>query len=265
MDGEARNVAARPIGLSTPVQAQLHAIDAARELSDSNGIMLTAFFKSLGQLGDRAILAALGWTILCAVLIFGLTGWGLWQGLAWAMARYGGPLGEYAEWTGVLAAIMTIIAFWFWWRVVAIAVLQLFADRIVIAVERKHYPQAAVSARDLPLGPSMAMALRSLGRAILYNALALPFALILLFTGVGAPMLFLAVNAVLVGRDLDEMVAARHPGLASGTAPRTSRFVLGLIANLLLLVPLVNLLAPIIAAAMATHIFHQRKATGVQP
>ncbi len=225
-------------------------------------MMLNAFFKSLGQLGDRAILGALFWTILCAVLIFVVTGWALWQGLAWAMAEYGGPLSGYAAWTGLLAAVATIIAFWFWWRVVAIAVLQLFADRIVIAVERKHYPQAAASARDLPIGPSIAMALRSLGRALLYNLIALPFALILLFTGVGAPMLFLAVNAVLVGRDLDEMVAARHPHLGLERASRTSRFVLGLVANLLLLVPLVNLLAPIIAAAMATHLFHQRAAGG---
>ncbi len=222
--------------------------------------MLTAFFKSLAQLGDRAIMGALAWTLALAALIFALTGWGLWQGLAWAMASYGGPLSGYAEWTGVLAVVATIIAFWFWWRVVAIAVLQLFADRIVIAVERKHYPQAAASARDLPWGPSLAMALRSLGRALLYNAIALPFALVLLFTGVGAPMLFLGVNAVLVGRDLDEMVSARHPGLAAEPSPRTSRFVLGLIANLLLLVPLVNLFAPIIAAAMATHLFHQRRA-----
>ncbi len=224
--------------------------------------MISAFFKSLGQLGDRAILGALFWTVLCAVLIFAASGWALWQGLAWAMARYGGPLSDYAAWTGVIAAFGTIIAFWFWWRVVAIAVLQLFADRIVIAVERRHYPEAAASARDLPLGPSLAMALRSLGRAVLYNLLALPFALILLFTGIGAPMLFLGVNAILVGRDLDEMVAARHPGLAGAAGSRTSRFVLGLVANLLLLVPLVNLLAPIIAAAMATHLFHQREARG---
>ncbi len=224
--------------------------------------MISAFFKSLGQLGDRAILSALLWTVLCAVLIFVLSGWALWQALAWATARYGGPLSDYAGWTGVIAAFGTIIAFWFWWRVVAIAVLQLFADRIVIAVERKHYPQAAASARDLPWGPSLTMALRSLGRALLYNALALPFALILLFTGVGAPMLFLAVNAVLVGRDLDEMVAARHPALDQTAPSRTSRFVLGLVANLLLLVPLVNLFAPIIAAAMATHLFHQRGAGG---
>lgn len=224
--------------------------------------MISAFFKSLGQLGDRAILSALLWTVLCAVLIFVLSGWALWQALAWATAQYGGPLSDYAGWTGVIAAFGTIIAFWFWWRVVAIAVLQLFADRIVIAVERKHYPQAAASARDLPWGPSLTMALRSLGRALLYNALALPFALILLFTGVGAPMLFLAVNAVLVGRDLDEMVTARHPALDQTAPSRTSRFVLGLVANLLLLVPLVNLFAPIIAAAMATHLFHQRGAGG---
>ena len=224
--------------------------------------MLTAFFKSLAQLGDRAILAALGWTVACALLVFAASGWALWQALAWAMAHYGGPLAGYAEWTGLLALVMTIIAFWFWWRVVAIAVLQLFADRIVIAVERKHYPQAAASAVDLPFGPSLAMALRSLGRALLYNAIALPFALILLFTGVGAPMLFLAVNAVLVGRDLTEMVAARHPGPVDPASSRINRFVLGLIANLLLLVPLGNLLAPIIAAAMATHLFHQRRAPG---
>ena len=42
----------------------------------------------------------------------------------------------------------------------------------------------------------------------------------------------------------------------------TLRRELGLFANLLLLVPLVNLLAPIIAAAMATHLFHQRAAGG---
>ncbi|MDM7957173.1 EI24 domain-containing protein [Blastomonas sp.] len=231
-------------------------------MPDTRAAMLSAFFKSLGQLGDRAILGALAWTIAFSVLIFGLTGWGLWQGLAWAMTRYGGPLSGYAEWTGVLAVIATIIAFWFWWRVVAIAVLQLFADRIVIAVERKHYPHAAERAVDLPLAPSLMMALRSLGRALLYNALALPFALVLLFTGVGAPMLFLAVNAVLVGRDLADMVAARHALPGTQAQSRTSRFVLGLIANLLLLVPLVNLFAPIIAAAMATHLFHQREAGG---
>jgi uncharacterized protein involved in cysteine biosynthesis len=224
--------------------------------------MLTAFFKSLRQLGDRAFLGALGWTLCLSVLIFIGSGWAIWQGLAWAMASYGGSLADYSQWTGILAAAVTILAFWFWWRVVAIAVLQLFADRIVIAVEHKHYPDAAKSAIDLPLGPSLAMALRSLGRALLYNAIALPFALILLFTGVGAPLLFLAVNAVLVGRDLTEMVAARHPGGNEAPQSRTSRFVLGLVANLLLLVPLVNLVAPIIAAAMATHLFHQRRATG---
>ena len=231
-------------------------------MPDTMDAMISAFFKSLGQLGDRAILSAIVWTVLCAVVIFVLSGWALWQGLAWALTRYGGPLGDYAGWTGVIAAFGTIIAFWLWWRVVAIAVLQLFADRIVIEVERRHYPEAATSARDLPLGPSLAMALRSLWRALLYNTLALPLAVILLFTGVGAPMLFLAVNAILVGRDLDEMVAARHPGLAGAAGSRTSRFVLGLVANLLLLVPLVNLLAPIIAAAMATHLFHQRGARG---
>ncbi|WP_373487051.1 EI24 domain-containing protein [Blastomonas sp.] len=222
--------------------------------------MVSAFFKSLGQLGDRAILMALLWTILCALLVFTATGWLLWWGLTELGTGTVGSGAQINQWSGALAVVATIIMMWFWWRVVAIAIVQLFADRIVIAVERRHYPDAAASTTDLPFGPSVAMALRSFGRALAYNIIALPVAVVLLFTGVGAPMLFLALNAVLVGRDLSEMVAARHPGAAGALLSRPNRFVLGLVANLLLLVPLVNLLAPIIAAAMATHLFHQSRA-----
>ena len=79
----------------------------------------------------------------------------------------------------------------------------------------------------------------------------------LLVTGVGTIGLFLALNAILLGRDMADMVQPRHPALPP--LPRGGRWLMGLVSALLFLVPLVNLLAPIFSAAMAVHMLLGRK------
>ena len=54
------------------------------------------------------------------------------------------------------------------------------------------------------------MGLASAGRGIGYNLLASPIYIGLLVTGVGTAFAFLAVNAILIGRDLQDMIASRH-------------------------------------------------------
>jgi uncharacterized protein involved in cysteine biosynthesis len=163
---------------------------------------------------------------------------------------------------GALTAMLLALAgLWFLFPAIAVAVIGLFADDVVEAVERRHYP-AALS-RPLPLGRSLGLSLRSAGRLLLWNLLALPFYLVLLITGVGPFLLFSAVNAVALGRDLGEMVAARHlEGEALKrwlAATRVQRAALGLLAAWLFLVPFANLLAPLLGAAAATHLFHWGK------
>ena len=100
--------------------------------------------------------------------------------------------------------------------------------------------------------------------ALAVNAIALPFALMLLFTGIGPALLFWAVNAWLLGRELTDMVWLRHrPKTASGPrAPtpvdRIERFLFGGAIAALLAVPFVNLVAPVLGAAAATHLVHRR-------
>jgi uncharacterized protein involved in cysteine biosynthesis len=108
------------------------------------------------------------------------------------------------------------------------------------------------------------MGLASAGRAIGYNLLASPLYVLLLVTGIGVPITFFAVNAILLGRDLQDMVAARHVTdyrnlSGEWRLPKIQRFLLGLIAALLLAVPFVNFLAPVLGAAMATHLLHGKK------
>jgi uncharacterized protein involved in cysteine biosynthesis len=226
--------------------------------------MIHALLLALGQLFDRPILVVLAKSLVLTLLLFAGLGFGLWI----AMDRLAGLASEWMGFgsdAGVLADLATLLLFVFgWWllfRAVAVAVIGIFADEVVAAVEAKHYPQAHAAARDVPLGRSTAMGIGSAARAIGFNLLLSPFYLMLLITGVGTALAFFAVNAWLLGRDLGDMVAARHMPYGQlaewrrGT--RLRRFALGAIGTGLFLVPLVNLVAPVLGAALATHVFHR--------
>ena len=107
---------------------------------------------------------------------------------------------------------------------------------------------------------AMRMALASAVRALGINLVMTPVYLALLFTAIGPAIAFFLVNGWLLGRDLGDMVASRHMDDATmrgwRKATRGQRFVLGLAVAGLFVVPLANLFAPILGAAMATHLFH---------
>ncbi|QGN55195.1 EI24 domain-containing protein [Novosphingobium sp. Gsoil 351] len=215
--------------------------------------MLTAFSLALGQLGDRRILAVLAKSLALTVAVFAVLG----GGLVYAASAYARVEGVALA----LAGILALFATWFLFRIVALAVLQLFGDEVVQAVEARHYPSAAASARALGWREEVRVGLRSLGRTLGYNLVALPVALLLLVTGVGTALVFVGVNAVLLGRELTEMVALRHRDDA-GNAPLpgfAKRTLLGGVVVALLIVPFVNLVAPVLGAAAATHIVHRRR------
>ena len=212
-----------------------------------HGDVLRILLKSIGvTLALFVVVAAGGWFALDALLSR--------TGLEDDLFSGAGSL------RGVASALLTVLGLWLTWRIVAMAVIQFYADDIVLAVERRHYPQQASMARELPISEQLASALRSAGRALVANVIAAPFALALLFTGIGTAALFWLVNALLLGRELQDMVWLRHghtPGTACGVG-RGERFALGGAIAALLLVPFVHFLAPVLGAASATHLVHRR-------
>ncbi len=224
--------------------------------------VIRAFTLSLAQLGDPRIRRVLAKSVLLTLVLFAaaaaLAGWLLtgtnpcgWGPLGWECTIGGGG--------GVAVALIFAVAgLWFLFPAVAIGVLGLFSDEVVEAVEDRHYPDAAAARRPTTT-EGLALGLRSAGRILLWNLIALPFYVLLRVTGVGPFLLFFAINAVALGRDLGEMVAFRrlrgdalHRWLA---ATRVRRAALGLVVTFLFLVPFANLLAPVIGAAMAAHLF----------
>lgn len=215
--------------------------------------VISSLARAIGQIGDRAILRVLAKSIAITLAIFVALGVALGFGLGRMFGSYGI---EGGGWAGTLAAIiLTGLAFWFLFRVVAIAVLQFFADEVVAAVEARNYPDLASGAKKLPFRRDLANSLRGAARALGYNFLALPVAAILLFTAIGPALVFLAVNAVLLGRELTDMALLRHEHLLPRAAvPRRERWALGAVVAAMMLIPFANLLAPVIGAAAGTHL-----------
>lgn len=218
--------------------------------------MLSAFTKSIAQLGDPRILRVLGWTML---ICFGLLA-GVWAA-AWAgiAAVPVDSVTWLPSWiAGVFRGVAWLTSFllsWLLFPVLSSAVIGLFLDAVMDAVERRHYP-GLPAPRAQPMPEILAGAAKFLALGLAVNLLLFPFYLLLGPFGV---LLAVLVNGYLIGREYFEMVALRRvdPGTAGALyGEHRGRVVRwGIVAAALALVPGVNLVAPIIATAMMVHLF----------
>ena len=219
-----------------------------------------AFALGAAQMADRRVMRVLVKSALVSLLLLALVFWGGFAafdaGIEWLAGTQNAWIAGLGQLVAVIAAVLCA---WLAWRIVAMAVLNFHADEIVSLVEARHYP--AFTPRDVPLREEIAMALKGAARALAVNALALPLALALAITGVGTAIVFITVNAFLIGRELQDMVWARHPkGRAIAPLAASTRFLLGLAVVGLLAIPVANLLAPFLGAAATTHLVHRAAA-----
>lgn len=224
--------------------------------------MIDAFLLSVRQLGDKPILSVFLKSLLLTLAIFAALAAALWFGVDALVRDYFAASETTANVATTVALLIGALGAWLLFRVIAIAVIGVFADEVVHAVEAKHYPDRFAAARDLSFSRSLGMGIKSAGRALLVNLVLAPLYIMLLITGVGTALAFFLVNSWLLGRDLGDMVAVRHVPDEDLTrwrsATRLSRFTLGAAGTALFFVPFVNFVAPVLGAAMATHLFHRR-------
>lgn len=228
------------------------------------GTVIASLIAAARQLFDPAVVRVLAKSLGITIAVFALAGLALFYVLQAAFAYWGWDDGGFASATA--AVLIAGIGFWFLFRVVAIAVLQFFADEVVAAVEAKHYPDAARSAQPQPFKQDLTNSLRGIGRAVGYNLLALPVAIALMFTAIGPAVAFLLVNAVLLGRELTDMAWLRHCGGDRRGTPvaKSDRFMLGGAVAGLMVIPGLGLLAPVIGAAAGTHVTQRAMACAKQ-
>lgn len=162
------------------------------------------------------------------------------------------------------AGFWTVVAFssYLLFPGIVTMVMGVLADQIASAVEEEYYPNRP-GTRKVPVSDTVTSAAKLTLIMLVINLLALvPYVLLFLFTaGPGALALFIVINGYLLGREYFEMVAIRHINQRTVNESRVTHggkvFVIGALIAGMFLVPFLNILAPIIGAAMMTHLVHQ--------
>ena len=154
----------------------------------------------------------------------------------------------------IAGGLAALVLAWALFPAMTMLVLGFFLDRVVAAVERRHYPELP-PARRIGIGEALASALRILALALIVNLVLLP----VYFLPPINLFIYYGLNGYVVGREYFELVALRRLDGAAARAMwrwHRGRLILaGVVIVFLLSLPLFNLVAPVVAAAFMLHVF----------
>lgn len=220
------------------------------------------FLKALGQLADPRFrrVMVMGVLLSLALLV------GVYAGFL-ALIQMATPDSIDIPFIGPVEGLDTLLSWGsallmiglsvFLMMPVASAFTGLFLEDVAQAVEDRHYP-ALPPAPRIPLGDALVDAANFFALLIAVNALAL---ILYAFAGPFIPVVFWAVNGLLLGREYFTLVAMRRLGREGAKALRKRHrgkvWLAGTLMAAPLSVPLVNLLIPVLGAATFTHLFHR--------
>ena len=213
--------------------------------------MLAAFLKAVNQLGDPAIRRVLWISLGLSLLVFLL----LWTGVGYLLSRTSFfHIGWIDTAVDVLGGFATLALSWLLFPAVVSTTTGFLLEGVAEAVERRHYPDLPPP-RSQPLEEVLASTFKFLGIMLLLNLVVLLFLLV----PPVFPFVFYGVNGYLLGREYFELVAMRRLDTPQVRWLRRTRrrtlFVAGVLIAFLLTVPIVNMLAPLIATAVMVHVF----------
>ena len=200
-------------------------------------------------LGLSGLAFVLIWTAAAALLahtaLFG------WRPLDWLVELAGGLTVLVLSWLLFPAVVTMIIGF--------------FLEPVAAAVEALHFPGRGPPRRQ-SIYETLVPSVRLMLLTIVLNLLALP--LYLLLPGLNV-FIFLGLNGYLFGREYFEIVALRRLNIGEVKTVRhrfSGRvFCGGVMIAGVFAVPLVNLIAPVIATAFMVHVFEELTAHQTRP
>lgn len=221
--------------------------------------MLKAIVKAVAQfITDPRLWLVVAASAVVALLCFSGVWWGVREGVVWVAGRW--P--KYAGWLkygqGTLGFITALLLF----PATFVLVASFFQEIVADLVEAEHYPELP-PADGAPLRTAILAALRFFALMVTVNVIALPFYLALMWLAGSGALLMLAVNGLLAGREYYEIVALRRMSRydmdVSRRKNRGAYFLTGLCIAGLGLIPVVNLLVPVLGIAVMVHLFHGRR------
>lgn len=214
--------------------------------------MLTAFLRALAVLATPPLRRVVAQGLGLAVLTFAV----LWLAIAAALYHWAAFAWRPFDWVlDILGGLAVLALTWLLFPAVVTLIMSFFIERIAAAVEALDYPGLGPPRRQ-PFVETIKAIGRLTALTVLLNLLALPA--YLLVPGINL-LVFLALNGYLLGREYFEAVALRRLDWAAAKGVRNRHrgrvFLGGVVIAGLFALPLVNLVAPVVAIAFMVHLF----------
>ena len=221
--------------------------------------MISSFLKTLRQANDPRILRAVGLATiftLLSIFLAVIVGAVLMDGLldffsSTLQSWFGSGESWFRGFAQFLGGSLILVISYFFFAGIHGAFVGIFIDDILDAVHQKHYPQA-----PWQKPPSMTKSLLFSGRILLLtfalNLLASPLLILGWFIPPLGLSLQIILNGYLLGKEYGQLVEFRIP--KDSTESRVPKyFVNGMIASCIWVIPVLNLLAPILLAGSVLH------------
>jgi uncharacterized protein involved in cysteine biosynthesis len=188
-----------------------------------------------------AVLAGLGVLLWLVIVRLDLFSW------AWLETLF-----EWGSGLGIAALLILLFP------AAASATIGLFLEAVAETVESRHYPGLAPP-RAQSIHEAIVAGLKFALVAILLNLAVLPLYILGFFLPPLNFIVFYGLNGYLLGREYYETVALRRlDAKLADEARRRNKgrvFMGGVVITVMLTVPILNLIAPVIATAFMVHIF----------
>jgi CysZ protein len=227
--------------------------------------MITALVLAFRQLLEpemrRPLFLSILWSLLTLIGLWLVVGWGLAHivaGIAWL------------QWAVALLGVFAVPALSFiLFPSVVFLILGFFSEAIILAVERRHYAYLP-PAPGTPLLTALISSLRLVLLSLAVNLLAL---LLVYWWAAWIPgvniIVFALLNGYLVGREYFETVAFRRLGAPAAALlwrdHRMDFILVGAAVAGLFLIPVVNLVAPMVGLAATVHLIERSRQSFAVP
>ncbi len=210
---------------------------------------MKAFLRTLSQWDDPALLQLMRWTFGLALGVFIALAAFTYLLIGW-ITDLSPWLRGFAEIGGLLGSLVVA---WFTFPALAAAIAGFFSERVILAVEKRYYPHLVPLLEVSPLQSALSAVKLALV-ALAANVLALPFLIV--------PPLYIVVawllNGWILSREYFDMVACRYLDSKGAAAlfreNRGGLTLVGILIAITLTLPLINMVAPILATAFMVHV-----------
>ena len=226
--------------------------------------MINAFSIAFGQLSDKSFRRVIWVGLIGSCIIFAI----LWSAIGTALFStqlyFTGWLWGLFDWVGewltdIFGGLAVVFLTWLLFPSVVTLIVSFFLEDAIKAVESRHYPELADTRRQ-SVKEIVLITVKFTLISLVLNILALPIYVIFFFIGPLNLFVFYALNGYLLGREYFELVAHRRYDPLQAIHLRSTfkgqMFLAGVVIAFLMTIPVVNLVAPMVATAALVHLVH---------